>query len=177
MLARYLHLDMETASEIFEDLNSAILIFAILAVLWKWLPKAFRTRSELIRQQLVDAQTATEAAGQRLSAVEARLAMLNTEIEGMRQQAERDSVEDEKRIRESMEAERERIIKAAGHAIDAASAAAQRELKRFAANLAVERALTDLRLTANTDRILVRDFEQDLSPALGKPDIDKGGRN
>lgn len=177
MLARYLHIDMETASQIFEDLNSAILIIVILVFLWKWLPKAFRTRTETIRQQVVEAQTATEAAGQRLSAVEARLAMLSTEIEAMRQQAERDSVEDEKRIRESMEEERERIVKSAGQAIDAATASARRELKRFAANLAVERALGEIHLTPNTDRALVQDFEQGLSPSLGKLDAGKGGRN
>lgn len=177
MLARRLHISIETTAQIFEDLNSAILIIAVLVALWKWLPKTFRARSETIRQQIVDAQTATEAAGQRLSAIESRLAMLNTEIEGMRQQAERDSVEDERRIRQSMEEERERIVKSAEHAIAAASGAAQRELKRFTANLAVERALSDLHLTAGTDRILVRDFEQGLTPELGKPDLSKVGRN
>ena len=162
-IARVLHVPVETAARIFEDFNSGILILVIGYYLVKFLPKAFRARREKITKDLVDARSATEIANQRLSAVEARLAMLGTEIEGIRKQAAVDSEQDERRIQQSLEAERERIIRSAGHEIDAAQAAAQRELKTFAANLAVERAMERIHLSEDQDNALINEFMQSLA--------------
>jgi len=168
-IARFAHVDVETAAKIFEDLNSGILIAAILAFLLKVLPKAFRSRTEVLQKQLIEARLATTQANERLAVVEERLSKLDTEIEAVRQQAERESVEDEKRIHESLEAERQRIIASAEQEIEAAGAAARRELKNFAAELAVERATRKIQLTAEADRMLVRNFGESL--------IGRGERN
>lgn len=171
-IARLMHVSIETAAQMLEDINSAILVLLILYFLMKVVPKAFRHRSETIQKQLIDARSATESANQRLSAVEAKLAKLGEDIDGIRQQTERDLVEDEKRIKQALEEERVRIIKSAEHEIDSAGAAAQRDLKRFAAELAVDKAATRIQLTAESDKAIVARFGQDLIGQLGK-----GGRN
>ena len=178
-IARYGHMDVETAAKVFEDFNSGVLILAILAFLVKVLPKAFRKRSETLQKDLVEARRASEEAGQRLSAVEARLARLDTEIEAIREQSERDSVEDEKRIKALLESERERIVASAGRDIETAQEAAQRELKRFAADLAIDRAAQSIRLSPEADRLLIRGVGENLATHLAghTPASGKGGQN
>ncbi len=161
-MARWLHLDKETAARLFEYLNFAILAGAILFALLKYLPKTFRANREDIQHRLVDARTATEQAHERLAAIEQRLARLDEEIAAISKQAEKDSVEDEARIKASIEAERQRIVEAVSKDIAAAASAAQRDLKRFAAGLAVDRAAQRMALTEDDDRALVQEFAQSL---------------
>ena len=163
VLAKWLHLDKETAARLFEYLNFALLAGAVLFGLSKYLPKTFRANREEIQQKLTEARTATEEARERLAAIEQRLSRLDGEIAGIAKQAEKDSVEDEARIKASIETERQRIMEAVSRDIAAASSAAQRELKRFAAGLAVDRAAQRMALTDNEDRALIQEFAQNLS--------------
>jgi F-type H+-transporting ATPase subunit b len=176
-LGRLLHVSAERAAMIFEDFNSGVLIFAIGYGLFKYLPGAFKTRREKIERDLADARSATELANERLKAVEARLAGLDKDIEAIRQHAAHDSAMDQKRIEESLEAERARIVRSAEQEIAAAQAAAQRELKRFAANLAVDRAISRVQLSAEDDQTLVRDFTENLDSMLRSGDFARRGRN
>jgi F-type H+-transporting ATPase subunit b len=163
LLAKWLHLDKETAARLFEYLNFAILAGAVLFGLSKYLPKTFRANREEIQHKLTEARTATEEARERLTAIEQRLSRLDEEIAGIAKQAEKDSIEDEARIKASIEAERQRIMEAVSRDIAAASSAAQRELKRFTAGLAVDRAAQRMALTENEDRALIQEFSQNLS--------------
>jgi F-type H+-transporting ATPase subunit b len=172
MLARWLHLDKETAARLFEYLNFALLAGAVLFALWKILPKTFRANREDIQHRLSEARTATQDAKQRLAAIEQKLARLDEEIAAIGKQAEKDSVEDEARVKASIEAERQRITDAVSRDIAAASSAAQRDLKRFAAGLAVDRAAQRMALTENEDRALVQEFVQNLGQQSRN-----GGRN
>jgi F-type H+-transporting ATPase subunit b len=162
-IARYGHVSTETAAQIFEDFNSAVLIIAILAFLWKVLPKMFRQRSKTLANELVEARKATEDANRRLAEVEARLLHLDGEIDAIRLQVEKDAAEDEKRMHATLEAEKQRIVASAEQEIAALQAGAQRELKKFAADLAIDQALHRIRLTAETDRALVQEFAARLS--------------
>lgn len=171
-IAKAMHTDTETAAKIFEDFNSAIMILAIVWFLVKALPKAFRNRSQTIQKELSEARSATDDAKKRLAAVEERLARLDSEIDAIRKQAEHDSLEDEKRIKASIEEERKRIVESAEQEIEAFGSAAQRDLKKFAADLAVERALQRIHLGADADRILVQNFAADLAATQSK-----GGQN
>jgi F-type H+-transporting ATPase subunit b len=163
LLAKWLHLDKETAARLFEYVNFAILAGAVLFALWKYLPKTFRANREEIQHKLTEARTATEEARERLAAIEQRLSRLDEEIAAIGEQAEKDSVADEARIKASIEAERQRITDAVSRDIAAASSAAQRDLKRFAAGLAVDRAAQRMALTENEDRALIQEFAQNLS--------------
>jgi F-type H+-transporting ATPase subunit b len=172
LFARLLGISTETAAQIFEVINSGILILAILFFLAKVVPKAIRNRAANIQQKLIEAREATETASQRLSAVEAKLARIGEDIEAIRRQTDRDMVEDEKRIKQSLEDERQRIVKSAEQEIESAGAAAKRELKRFAAELAVDNAARRIQLTFESDKALVERFGQDLTSRFGK-----GGQN
>jgi F-type H+-transporting ATPase subunit b len=162
LIGRWLHLDKESAARLFEYINFAILAGAILFALLKYLPKTFRANREAIQHRLLDARTATEEAHQRLAAIEQRLGRLDEEIAAISKQAEKDSVDDEARIKASIEEERRRIVESASKDIAAAASAAQRELKRFAAGLAVDRAAQRLVLTEDDDRGLLQEFAQSL---------------
>jgi F-type H+-transporting ATPase subunit b len=161
-LARHIGLSTETTARIIEDLNSGILIAAILWFLFRFVPKAFRKRNETLQKQLLDARLAAAEANERLAVVEERLSKLGIEIDAIREQTERDMVNDEKRIQESLETERQRIIASAEQEIDAAGAAARRDLKKFAAQLAVNRARQEIRLSPEDDRALIRSFGENL---------------
>jgi F-type H+-transporting ATPase subunit b len=161
-LGRWLHLGKESSARLFEYLNFAILAGAILFALLKYLPKTFRENREKIQRQLVDARRATEQAHERLAEIEQRLGRLDEEIAAISKQAEKDSVEDEARIKASIEAERKRIVDGVTKDIAAAGSAAQRDLKRFAAGLAVDRAAQRIALTEADDHALMQEFAQSL---------------
>lgn len=166
-IARTLHVSTETAAQIFEDINSGILLGTILIVLLKIVPKMFRNRSEKLQQDLVGARIATEEANRRLAEVEARLQRLDSEIDAIRRQVEQEAAHDEQRIHAAMESERERIVASAEQEISAAQAAAQRDLKKFAADLAIDHAMRKLQLSTDTDRALIREFGKNLNSGSG----------
>jgi F-type H+-transporting ATPase subunit b len=172
LIGRWLHLDKEAAARLFEYLNFAILAGAVLFALLKYLPKTFRAQREDIQHRLVEARTATEQANQRLAAIEQRLSRLDEEVAAISKQAEKDSVDDEARIKASIETERHRIMEAVSRDIAAASSSAQRDLKRFVAGLAVDRAAQRIALTEDDDRALVQEFSKSLSQQ-----IRNGGKN
>jgi F-type H+-transporting ATPase subunit b len=161
-LARWLHVDKETAAEVFEYFNFAVLAGAILITLGKFLPKTFRANREDIQHRLVEARTATKEANERLAAIEQRLARLDEEIAAITKQAEKESADDEARIKASIDAERERIVKGINRDIAAAASAAQRDLKSFVAGLAVDRAGQRLALSEVDDQSLIDEFTQSL---------------
>lgn len=162
-LGRRFGLSTETMAKVLEDLNSAILIIAILWFIFRFVPKIYRNRSGKLQKDLFDARSATAEANERLAVVEERLSKLGIEIDAIRQQTERDSVNDEKRIHDSLEIEKRRLLASVDQEIEAAGAAARRDLKKYAANLAVERAMSELRLSEDDDRMLVRSFGKDLN--------------
>jgi len=163
-------LDADHASTVFEVLNFAVLAILIGLVLVKMLPKTFLARNAAIQKALLDAHTATEQAGERLSGVEARLAKLDSEIAAMRAQADKDSALDEQRIKASVEDEKRKILAAAEQEIAAAAANARRQIQKYAAELAIEQAARKLVVTAETDRLLVQNFAR----RLGGDDTKEG---
>ena len=163
-IARDMHVSTDVAAGIFEGFNSGVIVLTILILLWKVLPKVFRTRAERLQKSLEEARKATEEANQLLAQVEARLSRLDAEIEQMRATMEHDSADEEKRILATMEAEKQRIIASAEQEIAAAQAGAQRDLKKFAADLAIDNAMRRIQLSAETDRALVKEFGEGMSP-------------
>lgn len=170
--ARLFHLSPDAASGSFWAFNAILLFVFVGYFLVTGLPKAFRSRRQQLDRQIVEARIATENAEERLRAVEERLGRLDSEIAAVREQAERDSANDEIRIKQAMEDEKRKIVASAEQEITAAGAAAERQLRKFAAELAVDRATSRLRLTEGDDRTLIQEF----AASLGA-DGSKGGRN
>ena len=175
--AKLFHLSPDAASLAFWALNATILFVFVGYFVVTGLPKAFRSRRQQLDRQIVEAKTATEKAEARLRAVEERLGRLDSEIAAVREQAERDSANDEVRIRQAMEEEKQKIVVSAEQEIAAAGAAAERSLRKFAAELAVDRASSRLRLTEGDDRTLIQEFAASLNSNRGGSNGSQGGRN
>ena len=156
-----LHLDVETTAKAFEWINFAVIFLAVAIPLFKIMPKVLRKRSETLSHELQAARAATESANVRLSAVEAKLSGLDAEISAIRKQVEEDIREDEVRIKASIEEESARIVASAEQEIKIAAQQAQRGLKQYAADLAIDRAMGQLTLNADTDRALIAEFARD----------------
>lgn len=172
-VARLLHLQLDTTVDILLGINFAIIFFAIAIPLGRMMPKIVRKRSQTLRHDIQTARESTADAQARLSAVEARLAGLDEEMRKFRVQVEQESLEDEKRIKASIGEESSRIVAAAEQEIEVAASAARRELKHFAADLAIDHAARQMSLTAETDRALIAEFVAGVSAdAAGK-----GGKN
>jgi F-type H+-transporting ATPase subunit b len=161
-LGAMIGLNAEQAATAFTVVNFAVLAGLIGWFLVKTLPKTFRNRNTAIQKDLVDARTATEEAGARLSAVEERLGKLDEQIAAMRAQAEKDSAHDEQRIMASVEEDKRKILAAAEQEIAAATALAHRQIQQYAAELAIDQAARKLVVTAETDRMLVQSFARRL---------------
>ena len=153
----------ETASAAFEWFNALVLFAAVGYGLIKALPKAFRARTEGIQKNIVEARVATEEAKARLAAVEGRLSKLDGEITKLRTENDQAAAEEEARIHAQAEEEKKRIVETAEQEIAAASAAAQRDLRAYAAEIAVDRAAAQLNITPDDDRMLIESFAGRLS--------------
>lgn len=178
-VARVLHLSLDTTVALLLGINFAIIFFAVAIPLARTMPKIIRKRSQTLSQDLSTARQATAEAQTRLSAVEAQLAGLGEEIKKLSAQVERESVEDEKRIKASLGEESARIVAAAEQEIHMAVTQAKRGLRSFAADLAIGQAEKQIKLTPETDRALIAEFVagvagggQGNAAAAGK-----GGRN
>jgi F-type H+-transporting ATPase subunit b len=156
-------MNKDQAATAFEVFNFALLAIAIGYGLAKFLPKAIRNRNTAIQKHLVDARTATEEARIRLSAIEGKLSRLDGEIAAMRSQAEQDAAKEERRLKAALEDETKKILLSAEQEIAAASLHARKLLQQQAAELAIEQAARKLVVTAETDRLLVQHFAQQLA--------------
>lgn len=148
----------DTTANVFLYINFAIIFFGIAIPLTRTMPKVLRRRREDLSHNLSEARKATEDANARLSAVEAKLAGLDAEIAQFRAQVEEESKGDEARIKASIEEEKARILSGADQELSQATAQAQRNLRLFAAELAVEQASKQLTLTPEADRALIAEF-------------------
>ncbi len=147
-----------TSVMVFNWLNFLVLAIAVGYALLKALPKIFRGRTENIQKNIVEARVATEEARARLTAVEARLGKLDGDIAALRSNSDRAAEEEEHRLHVQGEEEKARILQAAEQEIAAASAAAQRSLRAYAAEIAVDRAAAQLQITPEDDRLLIENF-------------------
>lgn len=157
-MARMLHLDVDIAARIFAGINFGIVALAIGFFLFRWLPKTLHSRSEKVRTDIESARKVTEDAYARLSAIEAKLSGLDSEIAQIRAQVEVESREDEKRIKSTIKEESARIVAAAEQEMEASAALARRSLRHFAADLAIEQAAKQMEITAETDCALIAEF-------------------
>ncbi len=157
-IAHSFHTSTESAARTFEAINFLILALAILIPLSRILPGVLRRRSLALREQFDSTRKATEEANAQLAALRAQLGDLGSEIEAIRRQVAAEMDSDEARHRSAVQEETARILASAGQEIDNAAAEAQRELRSFAANLALDKALAGLTVTAEQDHALIDDF-------------------
>jgi F-type H+-transporting ATPase subunit b len=100
----------------------------------------FRGNAQAIAADIHEASAAKAEAERELREVQSKLAGVNGEIAQLRQQAERDAVAEEERLRASGRAEIDKINHAAQAELAATERVAEQELRALAASIAVERA-------------------------------------
>ncbi len=149
-------------------LNFAILAGLVVMISKSKLPAMFRTRTDTIQRGIKEAQKASEDANRRLADIETRLAKLDSEVAEMRAGADAESAAEEERIKQAAEVEKKKIIEGAEAEIGAATKLARRELKAFAADLAVSLAEKRIHVDAETDRALVGNFVAQLNSPAAK---------
>jgi len=141
-----------------------------LSIVWKWgnfillfgglayylrrpLREFLQTRARGIEEGLADGKRAQEEAEAKMTAIEAQLARMDQEIDGLKQQAARESDEERQRIIDSSRTEAERIVAVARREIEGLQRTARIELKahvaRLAVDLAEERLQRDLEPSQN----------------------------
>jgi F-type H+-transporting ATPase subunit b len=162
MIARWTGMSVDGAFWVCMFLNFAVIFFALWIPLRKRLPGFFKSRSESIQKRVEEARKTSEEARRRLSDVEGRLSRLDAEITEMRREADEGARSEERRMRAELEAERQRILAAAEQEIAMAAGAARRELKSYAAALAVDLAEKKIRVDKDADQALVREFTASL---------------
>ena len=141
--------------------------FAIIAGFIYWasrtsLAQAFRHRTAAIQKGLEEARRASTEANARLQEVQARLSKLDLEVAAIRAAADADFSAEEQRIKLAAEEDARRVIETGESEITAAAKNARRELKIYAAELAVELAKKEIKVDPQADAALVRDFVSQL---------------
>jgi len=157
-------LSKEAVYWIFNLINFAILAAAGVWVLRKAMPHGFAPRTAEIQKGIEEARKASAEASARLGEIEARLSRLDAEIAEIRTAAEADFSAEEQRIKAEAEHDAKHVVDSAQQEIAAAARTAQRELKAFAAGLAIDLAEKKIKVDEPTDQALVRGFAAQLLP-------------
>ncbi len=155
-------LSKEAIYWIFLIINFLILAVALGWVVKKVMPHGFAPRTAEIQKGIEDARKASADASARLAEIENRLTKLDAEIAEIRTAAEADFSVEEQRIKAAAEQDAKNVIVSAEQEIAAAARTAQRDLKAFVAELAVDLAEKKIRVDDATDQALVRSFASQL---------------
>ena len=155
--------------------NFVILVVGLGYLIAKTLPQFFRARTESIQKGIAEAQQLKRDAEKRAAEMDARLNALGAEIEKFRVEARAEMEHESARIREETGKQIEKLQRQAEYEIESAGKAARRDLKKYAAELALELAEKRIRsrLDAAAEAGLVDGFIQDLS----RPGQGQGSRN
>lgn len=161
-IAKHLNGDPKLAYFISLFVNFGLFALFFYMLLRSRLPQMFRERTASIQQGIREAEAASADAARRLKQVEAHLAKLDAEVAEIRREAEHNVAEEEARIRKTAEEDKQKVVDAAEAEIAALARNARRELKSYAASLAVDLAARRIHVDERTDHALVREFVDQL---------------
>lgn len=152
---------------IFKWLNFVLVFGALGYFLRKPLKQVFADQRAAIRGAIEEARQARATSQQRLAEVEARLARLEQEVEGLRKEAGVNAAAEKQRIQEAARREADRILATTRAEIDSSTRAARLELRAYSARLAVSLAEQRLRqqLTPDLHAALFQRFVGELAGA------------
>jgi len=123
---------------LYKTINFVILVGGLAYVLRKPLAEYFSTRSAAIQKSLDEGRKALEASQGQLTAVEEKLKGLEAEIAAFKTAAVRDMEAERERMQKAGAEEAARILEAARAQTESAIRGAMLELKRYAAQKAVD---------------------------------------
>jgi len=150
--------------EIWRWVNFAILAAGVGYLLVKNLPSFFSTRTSGIQKEIAEAQKLKQESEQRTAAILLRVNSLSADIEAFRVQSRAEMEREGQRIREEAAAHIGKLNDQAQMEIESAGKTARRELRAYAADLALDLAAQRIRtrLDAGIEAILVDRFVGDL---------------
>lgn len=129
--------------------NFVILAAGLGYMLNKYMPPIFRARTTEIQKDISEAQAIKKDAETRAAAVDARVQALGAEMDRFRAQSKLEMQQEGDRIRQETARQLARHDVQAAQEIEAAGKTARRELKEYAAKLALE--LAEQRIRARVD--------------------------
>ncbi len=139
-------------------LNFVLVVLFFVFLFRSSVPKMFRDRTAAIQKGIREAQAASAEATRRLSDIEVRLAKLDTEVAEIRSSAEHEAAAEEQRILQAAEEDKRKILESVETEVGAIARNARRELKTYAATLAVDLASRKIKVDDATDQALLREF-------------------
>jgi F-type H+-transporting ATPase subunit b len=151
-------------AEVWKWANFLLLVGGLGYLVSKHAPAFFAARSQKIVQDITDSRKLREDAEARAADVDRRLANLEADIASMRSESQAEIAAETERLGKHTAAEISKIESHAKQEIDTAGKAARMDLKRYAAQLAIDLAERKIRarLTPETQDGLVRGFVRDL---------------
>jgi F-type H+-transporting ATPase subunit b len=129
--------------------NFVLLALALAYMIGKIFPPLFKSRSAEIQQGIAEAQKIRQDAEQRAAAVEAKTRTLAADIERFRAESKIEMQQEAARIRQETADQIARLEHKAQEDIEASGKTARRELKSYAAKLALD--LAEQRVRARLD--------------------------
>jgi F-type H+-transporting ATPase subunit b len=165
----------EGVSPVWAWANFAILVGALGYLIAKKGGPWFVSRSLAIRKGIADAEEVRASAQARAAEVDRKLAGLEADIQALRADMRREQAAEAERMRKQTEADMARIQAHAASEIDAAGKSARLELKRYAAQLAIDLAEQKIRrqMTPDVQAALVERFERNLDHPADGPHLNK----
>lgn len=169
-----LHVPREAMWTVVIALNLAVLVWFLYKVLFRGsdfsVPQFLKARGESIHQRIAEAEQAHQEAVARLAAAEARIAGLPGELQRLAAEAQSEAEREFQAVLQEAEQESSRLTEQARLEIEIATRQAQRQLKNFAATLALELAEKRIRehMTPEADRALVGQVIEELARG-GRP--------
>ncbi|HXP88947.1 MAG TPA: ATP synthase F0 subunit B [Bryobacteraceae bacterium] len=144
--------------------NFAILAAGLGYFIGKHAPGMFKARTAEIQKGIAEAQQVKRDAEKRAAEVDAKMTRLGADIEAFRAQAKTEMEREGARIRQETTAQIEKIHQQSALEIEFAGKTARRELREYAAQLALDLAKQRIqqRMTPALDAALVAGFVADL---------------
>jgi F-type H+-transporting ATPase subunit b len=154
----------EDSLQIWKWANFTLLAGALGYLMVKALPPMFAARTEAITKDMVESQKISEDANRRAAEVDRRLAAIETEIAALKIDSQQETAAEAARLAHHTAAEIARLQAQAEREISDAGKTAQKELRRYAAGLAIDLASQKIssRMTPGIQDRLVRGFVRDL---------------
>ena len=152
--------------ELWKSVNFVLLAAVLGWLAYKHLPSFFAGRTRSIQKEITEARELKEKAEARAAEMESRMANLEHQIAELREEAKAELAAEEARIQEETERAAARLEANARGEIASATAQARRELRAFAAELAVDlaRRKVEERMTPQIQMRLVDTLAQSLQP-------------
>ena len=118
--------------------NFALLALGLGYLIAKALPPLLQSRNEEIQRGIAEARKIRQDAEQRAAAVEAKTRALGADIERLKSESKAEMQQEAERIRQETAAQIARLQQKADDEIEASGKAARRELRAYAAKLALD---------------------------------------